>query len=101
MGLLGCSGYVERLRHSITQASATDCDVLILGESGTGKELVANAVHSESARASYSFVAVNMAALTPSLSAAQLFGAARGAYTGACQRLARLFPESPAGNPVS
>ena len=97
MGLLGCSSYVERLRHTITQASDTDCDVLILGESGTGKELDANAVHSGSARASHSFVAVNMAALTPSLSAAQLFGAARGAYTGAASGSRGYFQRAQLG----
>jgi two-component system nitrogen regulation response regulator GlnG len=97
MGLLGCSSYVERLRHTISQAAATDCDVLVLGESGTGKELVANAVHRGSARAAHSFVAVNMAALTPSLSAAQLFGAARGAYTGAASGSRGYFQRAQRG----
>lgn len=95
--LLGCGSYVARLRHMIAQAAATDCDVLILGESGTGKELVANAVHRGSARASNPFVAVNMAALTPSLSAAQLFGAARGAFTGAVRCSHGYFQQSQSG----
>ncbi|MEP0203478.1 MAG: sigma 54-interacting transcriptional regulator [Halioglobus sp.] len=95
--LLGCSSYVDRLRHTVTQAAATDSDVLILGESGTGKELVASAIHRGSARSLRSLVAVNMAALTPSLSAAQLFGAAKGAYTGAASSSLGYFQRAQRG----
>ncbi|MEP4485707.1 MAG: sigma 54-interacting transcriptional regulator [Halioglobus sp.] len=95
--LLGCSSYVDQLRRNVMQAAATDCDVLILGESGTGKELVANAVHRGSARSPNPMVAVNMAALTSSLSAAQLFGAAKGAYTGAASSSRGYFQRAQRG----
>jgi two-component system nitrogen regulation response regulator GlnG len=57
--------------------------VLLRGESGTGKELVAHAIHEASPRRTGPYVAVNMAAIPPSLAAAELFGATRGAFTGA------------------
>jgi two-component system nitrogen regulation response regulator GlnG len=78
----------------IRQAAATDASVLLLGETGTGKEVAARAIHALSRRAAASMVSVNMAALNESLAAADLFGAARGAYTGAQTARAGLFAEA-------
>jgi two-component system nitrogen regulation response regulator NtrX len=81
--LIGDSPAVRRLRGEIERAAPTNARVLILGESGTGKELVARAVHEASARAAGPFVKVNCAAIPEELIESELFGAVKGAYTGA------------------
>ncbi len=81
--LLGDSPSILALRETIKQVAPTDSRVLILGESGTGKELVAAALHRQSPRAKKPFVRVNCAAIPEELIEAELFGAVKGAYTGA------------------
>ena len=81
--LAGLSSAMVRVRRQVAQVAATELPVLVLGESGSGKERVAQAVHARSRRAAQPLVAVNMAALTDSLAAADLFGTTRGAFTGA------------------
>ncbi|MEP7011879.1 MAG: sigma 54-interacting transcriptional regulator [Acidobacteriota bacterium] len=82
-GLVGESAPMTGLRREIRRVAATDLPVLLSGETGTGKELVARAIHASGRRGRGPFVGVNMAALPPTLAAAELFGVARGAFTGA------------------
>ncbi len=81
--ILGESDGIRALRETIDRVAATEARVLILGESGTGKELVAKALHRLSPRAKQPFVRVNCAAIPEELIEAELFGAVKGAYTGA------------------
>jgi DNA-binding NtrC family response regulator len=85
LGLVGHSDHMARVRDDIRRVASLDVPVLIRGETGTGKELVATAIHESGARSSGPLVCVNMAALPPALAAAELFGATRGAFTGAGQ----------------
>lgn len=82
-GLIGVSSNIQKVRDQIHQIAPTDHGVLVLGETGTGKEVVAQAIHSLSLRKHKPLVSVNMAALNEDLAAADLFGAVKGAYTGA------------------
>jgi two-component system nitrogen regulation response regulator GlnG len=81
--LVGESDAIRRVRKLITRVAKTDTPVLLLGESGTGKELAARAIQQGGERAGAPFVSINVAALPVELAAAELFGAERGAFTGA------------------
>ncbi|MEZ0227786.1 MAG: sigma 54-interacting transcriptional regulator, partial [Planctomycetota bacterium] len=96
-GLLGQSAVIREVHRAIDRVAASDLPVAIAGESGTGKELVARAVHAASARARGPFVAENVAALTDSLLEAELFGHARGAFTGAEMERPGLFEAASGG----
>ncbi len=82
-GLLYRSAAMERLVQAIRQAAPSDASVLLVGESGTGKELAARALHDLSVRWDKPFVAVNCGAIPGELVESELFGHARGAFTGA------------------
>ena len=96
-GLVGDSGAMVRLRREIELAATLDTPVLLRGASGTGKELVAQAVHDAGSRAGRPWVTVNMAAVPPALAAAELFGAHRGAYTGAERSKQGFFAAADGG----
>ncbi|PYR57999.1 MAG: sigma-54-dependent Fis family transcriptional regulator [Acidobacteria bacterium] len=95
--LVGESEPMQRLKALIARAAAANGTVLITGETGTGKELVARAIHTESPRAARPFVALNCAALSDSLLENELFGHARGAFTGAAAARAGLIEHANGG----
>ena len=81
----------------VSKVAPTDSTVLLTGETGTGKELIARAIHKRSPRSARAFVAVNCAAIPPSLSASELFGHEKGAFTGALQRRQGRFELADGG----
>ena len=99
MALTGNSAAIARLRAQIAKVALSDAPVLIWGESGSGKELTAQAVHAGSPRAHGPFVPINCGAIPPSLIQSELFGYARGAFTGAARDKAGLI-ESASGGTV-
>ncbi|WP_041675658.1 sigma-54-dependent transcriptional regulator [Ramlibacter tataouinensis] len=90
-GLVGASPVMERLSQSIRRIASVHSTVLLQGESGTGKELVARALHGLSSRAQGPFVPVNCASMSPELIESELFGHAKGAFTGAAKARDGLF----------
>jgi DNA-binding NtrC family response regulator len=95
--LLGVSEAMTNVRRAIVRAAAAPFNVLIEGESGVGKELVARAVHQLSARRERKFCDVNCAALPEDLLESELFGHARGAFSGAVVDRIGLFEEADGG----
>jgi len=83
LSILGDTPPVVALRQNIAFAARSDAKVLISGESGVGKELVSRLVHSQSRRAAWPMVTVNCAAIAETLLESELFGHARGSFTGA------------------
>ena len=95
--LLGASEAMANVRKAIVRAAAAPFAVLIEGESGVGKELAARAVHHLSARRERKFCDLNCAALPEELLESELFGHARGAFSGAVVDRAGLFEEADGG----
>jgi two-component system nitrogen regulation response regulator GlnG len=96
--LVGASPDLLTLQEEIRRIADLTVPVLLQGETGTGKELVARAIHEAGPRRDRPYVAVNMAAIPPTLAATELFGAARGAYTGAERRRFGLFQRADGGS---
>ncbi|MGC8758317.1 MAG: sigma-54-dependent transcriptional regulator [Bryobacteraceae bacterium] len=81
----------------LEKVAPTPANVLLLGESGVGKEVIARCIHQHSHRADKPFVAVNCAALSPTLIESELFGHERGAFTGAVARRHGVFERARGG----
>jgi two-component system response regulator HydG len=95
--VVGRSQAIRDVLARVVKIAPTDATALITGESGTGKELVARAIHANSKRAHRPFVTVNCAAITETLLESELFGYARGAFTGAVSARKGLFEEADGG----
>jgi sigma-54-specific transcriptional regulator len=95
--LIGQSDIMHSLRKEVVIAAQSNLNVLVHGETGTGKDLVANAVHDCSTRRNKPFVAINCAAIPESLLESELFGHAKGAFSGADRAKNGLFAEADGG----
>jgi DNA-binding NtrC family response regulator len=89
--ILSNSGTMNSLIQSAVRAAASTATVVIQGETGTGKELLAKLIHAHSHRAHKPLVSINAGALSPTLLESELFGHAKGAFTGADQERKGLF----------
>ena len=97
-GIIGTSPGIRHVIDRTRQVARTDISVLIEGESGTGKELVAHAIHEMSLRRHRPLKIINTGAIPEGLIESELFGAERGAYTGATERRTGLFEEADGGS---
>jgi len=95
--LVGRSAAILEIYKQVARAAATSVPVLITGETGTGKEQVARSLHQRSQRSAGRFVAVDCGAIAESLMESELFGHARGAFTGASGARRGLFEEATGG----
>ncbi len=95
--IIGRSEKIAHVREMIEKVASSTCTVLVQGDSGTGKELVARHIHRTSPRRNEIFVPVNAAAISESLLESELFGHARGAFTGADKSRKGLFEAADGG----
>ena len=96
-GILGDSSAIRHLRERVSTFAGIDIDVLIIGETGVGKELVARALHEGGPRAHAPFVAINCAAIPESMFESEVFGHAKGAFTGALAERKGKFEHADGG----
>jgi DNA-binding NtrC family response regulator len=96
-GIIGTGPEMREVRKAIERVAKTESTVLVRGATGTGKELVARAIHEESHRRGRPFLAVNCSALAEGVLESELFGHARGAFTGAVSDRKGLFEEADGG----
>lgn len=97
VSIIGDSVAMQMVDNQISQFTDSPFPVLIEGASGTGKELVARALHEKSVRSNEPYLAINCAAIAPDLLEAQLFGHAKGAFTGATHEHKGFFMEAGKG----
>ena len=95
--VVGEAEVMRLLEQAIVRVGAFDCPVLVTGETGCGKEEVARAIHAAGTRAGRPFVAVNCGAIVSTLAESQLFGHARGSFTGADASTAGAFRAADGG----
>lgn len=95
--MIGSAPKMVEIYKTISRVAPTGALVLIEGETGTGKELIAHMIHANSQRASMPFIPVDCASLAPTLIESELFGAVRGAYTGADRDRTGVFEAANGG----
>jgi len=95
--VVGRSESMLQVYKTAARVALTDATVLVVGESGTGKELVARAIHASSTRAAGAFIAVDCGAIAEGVLESELFGHARGSFTGATGTRRGLFEEATGG----
>jgi DNA-binding NtrC family response regulator len=95
--MMGDSPMIRKMINLATKVAPTDSTVLLLGESGTGKEIIAEYIHQMSNRYNRPFLAINCSALPETLLESELFGYAKGAFTGATNDRKGLFEEATKG----
>ncbi|RKG95637.1 sigma-54-dependent Fis family transcriptional regulator [Corallococcus sp. CA053C] len=95
--LVGRSQALLEVYKQVARAATSNVPVLITGETGTGKEMVARALHKRSARSSGPFIPIDCGAITESLMESELFGHAKGSFTGASGARRGLFEEANGG----
>jgi DNA-binding NtrC family response regulator len=95
--MVGTSPVMRALFAQLERVAPTDASVLVTGETGTGKELIAEAIHSQSPRASGPFVVVDCGSIPTNLIGSELFGHEKGAFTGATSAHAGAFEQASGG----
>jgi len=95
--MIGSSKGMVEIYKTISRVAPTEANVLIEGETGTGKELIARMIHKNSRRAQQAFVPVDCGSIAPSLLESELFGALKGAYTGADRDRMGVFEAANGG----
>lgn len=96
-GIVGKSQGIKNALELARRVSKSSSNILITGESGTGKEVIAKAIHSMGVRKKAPFVAINCSAIPENLLESELFGHAKGAFTGASDKKIGLFEEADGG----
>lgn len=96
-GIVGKSQGIKNALDLARRVSKSNANILITGESGTGKEVIAKAIHAMGSRKKAPFVAINCSAIPENLLESELFGHAKGAFTGASDKKIGLFEEADGG----